>query len=107
MSTTDPNEPSDKDLLLEALRGFVDEYDTDRGTWPDDMIPQLDRAHYVIAAVTGAPRLDALPMKLGLFPAGVVYPMPGFEVGSETREAWLTESRFDEGCTRTSCHPKD
>lgn len=58
MSTTDPNEPSDKDLLLEALRGFVDEYDADRGTWPDDMVTLLDRAHYALSAVTGAPRQD-------------------------------------------------
>ena len=58
MSTADPNEPSNQDLLLEALRGFVDEYDDDRGTWPDDMVALLDRAHYVIAAVTGAPRRD-------------------------------------------------
>lgn len=58
MSTMDPNEPADKDLLLEALRGFVNEYDTDRGTWPDNMVALLDRAHYAITAVTGAPRQD-------------------------------------------------
>lgn len=58
MSTTDPNEPNDKELLLEALLGFVDEYDTDRGTWPESMVVLLDRAHYAISAVTGAPRKD-------------------------------------------------
>jgi hypothetical protein len=58
MSTADPNEPSNQDLLLDALRGFVDEYDDDRGSWPDDMVPLLDRAHYAIAAVTGLSRRD-------------------------------------------------
>lgn len=61
MSTADPNEPDDKDLLLDALRGFVDQYDNDRRTWPDDMVALLDRAHYAIAAVTGLPRVDYDP----------------------------------------------
>ena len=37
MSTTNPDEADDKTLLLDALRGFVDEYDDDRGSWPDDI----------------------------------------------------------------------
>ena len=58
MSTVDPNEPDDKTLLLEALRSFVNEYDDNRATWPDDMVNLLDNAHYVLAAVTGSPRRD-------------------------------------------------
>jgi hypothetical protein len=54
MSTANPNE----NLLLEALRGFVDEYDNDRGSWPDDMVTLLDRAHHAISAATGLPRAD-------------------------------------------------
>lgn len=58
MSTNNPNEAGDTTLLLQALRGFVDEYDTDRGTWPDDMVQLLDAGHYAISAATGLPRQD-------------------------------------------------
>lgn len=50
--------PSNEDLLLWALRAFVDEYDTDRRTWPDDMVDKLDNAHWTISEVTGLPRSD-------------------------------------------------
>lgn len=29
------------DAMREALKGFVDEYDTDAITWPDDMVDLL------------------------------------------------------------------
>ena len=58
MSTRDASEPSNEDMLLAALLGFVEEYDTDRRSWPDDMVALLDRAHDTISAVTGAPRKD-------------------------------------------------
>lgn len=58
MGTVEANEANAKDLLLEALRGFVDEYDTDRGTWPKDMVTLLDRGHAAIAAATNGVRLD-------------------------------------------------
>jgi hypothetical protein len=47
-----------RDSLLAVLRKFVDQYDTDRRTWPDDMHVLLDEAHGVIAKVTGEPRQD-------------------------------------------------
>ena len=58
MSSTNPDEPSDRELLLNALRGFVDQYDTDRRTWPDDMVELLDEGHYALAAATGKSRAD-------------------------------------------------
>ena len=58
MSTANPNEADDKTLLLDALRGFLDEYDDDRNTWPDDMVTLLDNGHYALAAATGLPRRD-------------------------------------------------
>lgn len=45
-------------LLIEALSRFVDEYDRDRATWPDDMVDKLDNAHRVVSEVTGLPRGD-------------------------------------------------
>lgn len=47
-----------KDLLFEALRGFTDQYDNNRATWPDDMVPLLDKAHAALAAASGLPRWD-------------------------------------------------
>lgn len=45
-------------LLIEALGRFVDDYDRDRATWPDDMVDKLDNAHRVVSEVTGLPRGD-------------------------------------------------
>lgn len=58
MSTMNPDGPSNETLLLDALRGFVDEYDDDRNTWPDAMVSLLDNAHWTLAEVTGLPRRD-------------------------------------------------
>lgn len=58
MSSAFPDEPSDKDLLLSALRGFLDQYDDNRATWPDDMVRLLDQGHYALAASIPAPRRD-------------------------------------------------
>lgn len=78
MSTTDPNEADDKTLLLDALRGFVDEYDNDRGTWPDDMVKLLDSAHYAISAATGTPRRD-YPGAHRVARSKFGYPLPVYE----------------------------
>lgn len=44
--------------LFEALRGFVDEYDNNRATWPDAMVPLLDKGHAALSAASGLPRWD-------------------------------------------------
>src|ERR1700761_2795267 len=44
--------------LLGALGNFVNEYDNDRNTWPDDMVDILDTAHEAIAETTGELRKD-------------------------------------------------
>lgn len=45
-------------LLIEALGRFVDQYDRNRATWPDDMVDALDNAHRVVSEVSGLPRGD-------------------------------------------------
>jgi hypothetical protein len=45
-------------LLIEALGRFVDLYDRNRATWPDDMADALDNAHRVVSEVSGLPRGD-------------------------------------------------